>query len=89
MNAFFYGYVNSKTTSKQFVERHNNALKSKVWKKVEEDANCHFQQMTYMISYEMDKQVRNIYTISKFQEFQRELTGNMYCKFVNSMGWKG
>lgn len=42
--------------------------------------------MTYVISYEMEKQVRNIYTISKFQEFQRELTGNMYCKFVNSMG---
>lgn len=27
-----------------------------------------------------------MYTISKFQEFQQELVGKMYCKFVNSMG---
>jgi len=26
MNAFFYGYVNSKTTLKQFVEQYDNAL---------------------------------------------------------------
>ena len=29
MNAFFYSYVNSKTTLKQFVEQYSNALKNK------------------------------------------------------------
>ena len=33
----------------------------------------------------MEKQVQDVYTISKFQEFQKELTGKMYCEFVNSM----
>lgn len=40
MNAFFYGYVNSKTTLKQFVEQYSNALDSKVQKEVKEDARC-------------------------------------------------
>ena len=40
MNAFFDGYVNSKTALKQFVEQYSNALKSKVQKEVEEDAKC-------------------------------------------------
>ena len=30
MNAFFDGYMNSKTTLKQFVEQYENALRSKV-----------------------------------------------------------
>ncbi|KAK9187950.1 hypothetical protein WN944_019349 [Citrus x changshan-huyou] len=34
----------------------------------------------------MERQVRDVYTISKFQEFQQELIGKMYCEFVNSMG---
>ena len=32
MNEFFDGYVNSKTTLKQFVEQYDNALRSKVEK---------------------------------------------------------
>ena len=37
-------------------------------------------------SYEMEKQVQDVYTISKFPEFQKELTVKMYCELVNSMG---
>ena len=37
MNAFFDGYVNSKTTLKQFNEQYNNALKSKVEKEMKTD----------------------------------------------------
>ncbi|KAH9746193.1 protein FAR1-RELATED SEQUENCE [Citrus sinensis] len=88
MNAFFYGYVNSKTALKQFVEQYNNALKSKVQKEVEEDARCLSQQMPCVTSYEMEKQVRDVYTILKFQEFQKELTAKMYCEYVNSMGYE-
>lgn len=32
MHAFFYSYVNSKTTLKQFLEQYDNALRSKVEK---------------------------------------------------------
>ncbi|KAH9659227.1 protein FAR1-RELATED SEQUENCE [Citrus sinensis] len=86
MNAFFDGYVNSKTTLKQFVEQYNCALKNKVQKEVEEDVRCLSQQMPCVTSYAMERQVRDVYTISKFQEFQQELIGKMYCEFVNSMG---
>ncbi|KAH9697326.1 protein FAR1-RELATED SEQUENCE [Citrus sinensis] len=37
MNVFFDGYVNSKTTLKQFVEQYSCALKNKVQKEVEKD----------------------------------------------------
>ena len=37
MHAFFDGYVNSKTTLKQFVEQYDNALRAKVEK--EREAN--------------------------------------------------
>lgn len=86
MNAFFDGYVNSKTTLKQFVEQYSNALKNKAQKEVEEDARCSSHQLPRVTSYAMEKQIRDVYTISKFQEFQQELVGKMYCEFVNSMG---
>ncbi|KAK9187334.1 hypothetical protein WN944_018726 [Citrus x changshan-huyou] len=86
MNAFFDGYVNSKTTLKQFVEQYSNALKNKAQKEVEEDARCSSHQLPCVTSYAMEKQIRDVYTISKFQEFQQELVGKMYCEFVNSMG---
>ncbi|KAH9782936.1 protein FAR1-RELATED SEQUENCE [Citrus sinensis] len=86
MNAFFDGYVNLKTTLKQFVEQYSCALKNKVQKEVEEDVRCLSQQMPRVTSYAMERQVRDVYTISKFQEFQQELIGKMYCEFVNSMG---
>lgn len=87
MNAFFDGYVNSKTTLKQFVEQYSNALKNKVQKEVEEDVRCLSQRMLCVTSYAMEKQVRDVYTILKFQEFQQELIKKMYCEFVNSMGY--
>lgn len=34
----------------------------------------------------MKKQVRDVYTISKFEEFQKKLTEKMYCEFINSIG---
>ncbi|XP_052297305.1 protein FAR1-RELATED SEQUENCE 5-like [Citrus sinensis] len=82
MNAFFDGYVNSKTALKQFVEQYSNALKSKVQKEVEEDARCLSQQMPCVTSYEMEKQVRDVYTILKFQEFQKELTAKIHAIYI-------
>ncbi|XP_024042121.1 protein FAR1-RELATED SEQUENCE 5-like [Citrus clementina] len=86
MNAFFDGYVNSKTTLKQFVEQYSCALKNKVQKEVEEDVRCLSQQMPCVTDYAIERQVRDVYTISKFQEFQQEMIRKMYCEYVNSMG---
>ena len=55
MNAFFDGYVNSKTTLKQFVEQYSNALRNKVHKEMEEDARCLSQQLSCVTDYAMER----------------------------------
>ncbi|GAY62607.1 hypothetical protein CUMW_219180 [Citrus unshiu] len=43
--------------------------------------------MTQCVSrYEMERQVEEVYTISKFKEFQEELTALMYCDISDSVG---
>ncbi|PIA28728.1 hypothetical protein AQUCO_06700032v1 [Aquilegia coerulea] len=67
MNVFFDGYVNSKTTLKQFVEQYENALRSKTEKENQADFNS------------FNSWIPCIYTTTKFKEFQNELTGKIYC----------
>ena len=69
MNAFFDGYVNSKTTLKQFVEQYENALRDKV----EKENLAYFQSFNSKIPcftmYNIGKQYQEAYTNSKFKEF--------------------
>ncbi|XP_038680632.1 protein FAR1-RELATED SEQUENCE 5-like [Tripterygium wilfordii] len=86
MNSFFDGYVNSKTTLKQFVEQYENALRKKVEKECQADFESFNKQIPCATFYDMEKQIRNIYTAGKFIEFQTELTGMMYCGIKNVIG---
>lgn len=70
MNAFFDGYVNSKTTLKQFVEQYKNALASKVAKENKEDFNSYNSMYPCITNFEMEKELQYFYTNSKFREFQ-------------------
>ncbi|KAA8525807.1 hypothetical protein F0562_007662 [Nyssa sinensis] len=79
MHAFFDGYVNVKTTLKQFVEQYENALKDKVQKETQEDFNCFNSWLPCITHYDMEKQFADAYTTAKFKEFQMELTGKIYC----------
>ncbi|XP_070682525.1 protein FAR1-RELATED SEQUENCE 5-like [Malus domestica] len=83
MNAFFDGHVNSKTTLKQFVEQYENALRSKVLKEASADSDSFSSNVRCATHYDMEKQVQAVYTISKFKEFQKELTSIMYCDRVS------
>ena len=83
MNEFFDRYVHSKTTLKQFVEHNENALRNKVEKETRADANSFPKQILIATNYLMKRQIREVYTLSKYKEFQVELTGNMYCETVN------
>ncbi|KAH9723117.1 protein FAR1-RELATED SEQUENCE [Citrus sinensis] len=86
MNAFFDGFVNSKTNLKQFVKQYENALKRKAELEWQADAKC-FSKMTPCVSrYEMERQVEEVYTIPKFKEFQEELIALMYCDISDSVG---
>lgn len=69
MNAFFDGYVNSKTTLKQFVDQYENALRSKVQKEDQEDFNSFNSFIPCITCYAIEKKFQDAYTTSKFKEF--------------------
>ena len=66
MNDFFNGYVNSKTTWKQFVEKYKKAMENKIEKEWQADARCFSQLMPCRTNFAMEKQVEEVYIISKF-----------------------
>ncbi|XP_028079454.1 protein FAR-RED IMPAIRED RESPONSE 1-like [Camellia sinensis] len=79
MNAVFDGYVNSKTTLKQFVEQYDNALRSKVEKDTKADFKSRDRLYDCLMVYEFEKQFRVAYTNAKFKEVQVELKRLLYC----------
>ncbi|KAI3916876.1 hypothetical protein MKW98_014337 [Papaver atlanticum] len=81
VNVFFDGYINVRITLKQFVEQFELALRDKVEKEKEADAVTSLKSIPIVTEYPMEKQVRNLYTNSKFKEFQVQLLKMMYCNF--------
>ncbi|KAK1588204.1 hypothetical protein Q3G72_020919 [Acer saccharum] len=74
MHALFDGYVNSKTSLKQFVEQYENALRDKVEKEKHADFNSLNTQIPCVTHYAIEKQFQAVYTNAKFREFQQEVT---------------
>ncbi|XP_022873788.1 protein FAR1-RELATED SEQUENCE 5-like [Olea europaea var. sylvestris] len=84
MNAFFDGYVHSKTSLKQLVKQYERALRKKVDNEFQADFKSYSQMVTCATKYELEKQFQRVYTISKFREVQDEFIGNVYCDLVSS-----
>ncbi|KAJ6799357.1 protein FAR1-RELATED SEQUENCE 9-like [Iris pallida] len=82
MNAFFDGYVHSKTSLKLFVQQYENALRYKMEKEIKSDAKSFSKTIPTTTPYEMEKQAQSVYTIAKFKEFQHELIGKMFCEVI-------
>ncbi|XP_028061202.1 protein FAR1-RELATED SEQUENCE 5-like [Camellia sinensis] len=78
-HAFFDGYVNSKTTLKQFVEQYEYALAKKVENENNKEFNSFNSCIPCMVGYEMEKQFQSAYTTAKFKEFQQELMRKIPC----------
>ena len=55
MNAFFDGYVNSKTTLKQFVEKYEKTMESKIEKEWQVDEGTFIQRLPCRTSFAMKK----------------------------------
>ena len=68
MHAYFFGYINSKTTLKQFVEQYDNALSKNVQLEAEEDARCFNVYIPRVTPYEFERQFQEAYTLAKFKE---------------------
>lgn len=81
MNAFFDGYVNSKTTLKQFVEQYENALRAKVEKERLADFGSLNASIPCVSKYKVERQFQEVYTTKKFKEFQEEIKGKLYCDY--------
>ncbi|XP_028110552.1 protein FAR-RED ELONGATED HYPOCOTYL 3-like [Camellia sinensis] len=80
INAFFDGYVNSKTSLKQFVEQYDNALKSKVEKEMKADFKSRNKLYDCLTVYEFEKQFHAAYMNVKFKKVQVELKRLLYCR---------
>ncbi|XP_074361276.1 protein FAR1-RELATED SEQUENCE 5-like [Apium graveolens] len=80
MNAFFDGYVNGKTSLREFVGKSDCALKDKVEKEVEADTRSLSTFIPCVTQHHMEKQFQDIYTNDKFKEFQKEIINVMYCE---------
>ncbi|KAK2657241.1 hypothetical protein Ddye_010293 [Dipteronia dyeriana] len=79
INVFFDGYVNLRTTLKQFVEHYENALRDKVEKERQTDFAFCNSHIPCISRYSMEKQFQNAYTIVKFKEFQEEMKAGIHC----------
>ncbi|XP_073137554.1 protein FAR1-RELATED SEQUENCE 5-like [Henckelia pumila] len=69
MNAFFDGYVHSKTNLTQFVEQYERALSSKLEKEFQADFHSYSQLIPCVSAYDIEKQFQASYTMDKFREF--------------------
>ncbi|XP_058111161.1 protein FAR1-RELATED SEQUENCE 5-like [Magnolia sinica] len=73
MTNFFYGYVHAKTTFHEFVNQYERALKDRRGAEIEEDFKAiHSEPVLKSLSL-MEKEAAQIYTISMFERFKKEL----------------
>ena len=70
---------------KQLVKQYENALRSKTESEQQANAKCFSKKNFYITRYEVEKQVKEVYTISKSTEIQQELTTPMYCDILDFM----
>ncbi|XP_059640548.1 protein FAR1-RELATED SEQUENCE 6-like [Cornus florida] len=79
MDSFFDGYVNSKTSLKQFVEQYDKALRSMVEKENLADFTSFNSNIPMITNFHIEKQFQEAYSIEIFKLFQDELRGLCYC----------
>ncbi|XP_022893920.1 protein FAR1-RELATED SEQUENCE 1-like [Olea europaea var. sylvestris] len=72
-----------------FVEQYERALKSKVEKEFVADFRSFSQMVPCAMKYDMEKQFQGVYIITKFREFQQEVTGKVYCDVLSAEEFNG
>ncbi|XP_058221950.1 protein FAR1-RELATED SEQUENCE 1-like isoform X2 [Rhododendron vialii] len=79
MNSYFDGYINSKTTLKQFVEQYENAVANKVESENQEDEKSWRTYIPLITQSDLEKQFQSVYTNDKVREFHEEFFGRLEC----------
>lgn len=85
---FFYGYVHSSTSLKEFVDQYDNSLRRKVEIENVVDLNSFNSTISCVSKLPFEKQFQKIYTNEKFKEVQKEITEvpNCGCSLLKSEG---
>lgn len=78
-NAFFDGFVTSKTSLKKFLEQYDSVLKDKWDKEVQEDFHSSHTSPQLISGFEFEKQIAKLYTANMFQKFQDEVRHLIQC----------
>jgi hypothetical protein len=67
MNAFFYGYVHSRTTLKEFVDEYDNVLRRMVESETRADFDSFNRTIPCISALQLEKQFQVVYTNAKFK----------------------
>ncbi|XP_017423597.2 protein FAR1-RELATED SEQUENCE 9-like [Vigna angularis] len=84
MNAFFDGYINSRTTLQEFVKQYDNALQHKTEKETQADFTLLNTTLPCGSQSLIERQFQKHYTHAKFTEIQSEFRGKINC-FVDGV----
>jgi hypothetical protein len=68
MNSFFYGYVHSQTTLKEFVDEYDTALRRMVKNETRVDFDSFNRTIPCIRALQLEKQFQVVYTNAKFKE---------------------
>ncbi|XP_062171073.1 protein FAR1-RELATED SEQUENCE 5-like [Alnus glutinosa] len=79
MNAFFYGYVHSRTTLKEFVDEYDNALRRMVESEARADFDSFNRTIPCISALQLEKQFQVVYTNAKFKEVHEQFVKMMSC----------
>lgn len=80
VSPFFDDHLDYKTNLKQFFKQYDNVLRSKIVKENQADYDSFNSMIPCITHYDIEKQIQEVYTNTKFKEFQEELTGKIYCE---------
>ncbi|KAG0491253.1 hypothetical protein HPP92_004651 [Vanilla planifolia] len=77
--SFFDGYVDSKTSLKQFLSKYEMALQSKYEKEAQADFETFHKRRPSVSKFYMEEQLSKVYTLNVFKKFQDEIEAILYC----------
>jgi hypothetical protein len=79
INAFFDGYVHSRTTLKEFVDEYDNALRRMVESETRADFDYFNRTIPCISALQLEKQFQVVYTNAKFKEVHEQFVKMMSC----------